>query len=286
MLLSAGCHTAAVVPSRDNTDFVPIHSAAGERELDLALQNLADDEVKWNCHQAMYYLYERRAQIKDTLVSRLDGLDWQGQEAVMRILCETASFEPDARFVNLVFSRLHSGSELDLGPHHSTHYDFIIYLTSHARPFSREIGMQVRSKDLVVQWAATYILAKAQLLGGCESYDSQAMMSDILANLKDDRVCFNAAYTVRICLLLGSRCLPALRDIMKGGDNQSYQLARLLIDAIAKRSKNAVEQINAVCPVESGFMSRGLMPLPEIIGHPEPRFLKATDKASQPDAPR
>ena len=64
-------------------------------DIQYALDNLKDDDLKMNCAEAIKYLYERREHICDLLVDSLPTLDDQARAAVLRILIETSSYEPD-----------------------------------------------------------------------------------------------------------------------------------------------------------------------------------------------
>ena len=247
--------------------------ASPKAELRLALDNLADDDKDWNCHEAMYFLYLQCDEIKDFLMMNAPALDWQGQEAVLRILCEANSFIPDERFARLVLERLHDQRELGLRPHHSTHYDFIMYLQLHTERFAELLASQVSSDSLFVQWVATHILSEANLLDQYRDRYTQEVIARVVTNLSNDDVSYNSAFAVRICLVLGKQCLPALQRALADGDSQSKRLASLLVEVIATKSDRARGDINVICPIKSSHLQRGFRPLSEVLVRRKPSFL-------------
>lgn len=247
---------------------------ASKPELRLALDNLADDDRDWNCHEAMYFLYLQRDEIKDFLMMNAPALAWQGQEAVLRILCEVSSFVPDEKFARLMLERLHDQRELGLRPHHSTHYDFIMYLQLHAERFAELLASQISSDSLFVQWVATHILSEANLLDQYRDRYTQEVIARVVSNLSNDDVSYNGAFAVRICLVLGEQCLPVLQKALADGDSQSKRLASLLVEVIVTKSDRARGDINVICPIESSVMKQGYRPLSEILIHRTPSFLE------------
>lgn len=245
-----------------------------EAELKLALENLADDGIEWNCHEAMYFLYLQRDEIQNFLVVNAPTLDWQGQEAVLRILCEVPNFIPDEKFVRLIFERLHDQRELFLTAHHSTHYDFIEYLQIHSKKFADLLASQIYSDNVFVQWAVTHILAEADLFEQYRDRYTQKVIAQIITNFRSDNISYNATYTARICLLVGEPCLPALRKEMIEGDAQSKKLASLIREVIVNKSSRARGDINMIGSITSTYLRGSLCPLSRILIPRKPRFLK------------
>jgi hypothetical protein len=60
--------------------------------------DLRDDKVPHNCERATEWLFPQRERLKDDLVDELYKTDWQGRDAICRILFKTSSFVPDDRF--------------------------------------------------------------------------------------------------------------------------------------------------------------------------------------------
>jgi hypothetical protein len=245
--------------------------ATPDEEILVALDNLRQDDEKWNCHNAMWLLYERREEICPALVAALDADDWQVQEAVARILCETDAFQPDRRFIELLLARLAQPKELFIEAHHSIHYDFIAYLAEVAPEWHDVIAAGIRSDDLFVVWATTYALDRAGLLDAHRAGFTPMIVERIVHGLgtRGDTM----MYAARTCLLLGDMCLPLLAEPPTDAQGGSA-LRELLVRAIAGSDREALDTVEMTYfRIESAYLMRAsdwprsFAPLSEVLPH-------------------
>ena len=244
-------------------------SIADRDVLDRAVENLRNDDVKWNCHGAMYYLYRRREEIWPFLVDNLGIDDLQARDAIIRILCETKSFEPDAGFIRLVMDRIDKrGGLISLEAHHSTHYDFIAYLAMQAPRFHIVISEGIDTRNPFLLFAVTYALFESGTLGEHLDDYTPEVISRIVSNLRGN------LYNVRTCLMLAEKALPGLEKAAR-----IDTLAQLLVMATRDHNREARDTIHLEYAylvshhLEANRRSGGILPLSAILYDVRPHLL-------------
>src|ERR1700736_4413881 len=72
-----------------------------------AFLDLREDQIKYNCSRATYWLYKHRDSLRDQVLDELYRTnDPQARDALLLVLFNTTSFNPDERFARLVVQRL------------------------------------------------------------------------------------------------------------------------------------------------------------------------------------
>jgi hypothetical protein len=195
--------------------------------------DLHDDTVPHNCERATEWLYKRREKLKDDLLDEFYKTDWQGRASIFHILCHTASFTPDLRFIRSEAARL---------PNQYTDEDDWRFIDAHFKELEPFLKEQIRKTDekehdMFVLWAIAWLAKKRGVIDQYSPLYTPEILAKAAANLKNDDKDSNASQAVRLFLLLGDQSLPTLREAAKSSDVQARSLARATIDALAgKRS--------------------------------------------------
>jgi hypothetical protein len=202
--------------------------AQSPEEVRRAFVNLHDDKVPHNCEHATDWLLKNREQLKDDLVDELYKTDWQGREAIFHILLNTSSFVPDDRFIRFFATTL---------PERVNENETWQFINDHFDQFDPLLKEQVskmsnRPHDMYVLWATAWLAKKRGVFDQYVPLFTPAVLAEVVKNLKDDQVGYNASQAVRFFLLLGDQSLPTLREATKSSDNQTASLARATIDAL------------------------------------------------------
>jgi hypothetical protein len=217
----------------DNKTIVPA-------DIQMALDNLKDDNFKMNCVEAAKYLYERREDIMDILSSSLPTLDWQGQNVVLKILTETKSFKPDKEFIKLMLEQINDGGRAEItNSHDMWDYDYILYLEDYTDEFKDLFKSYIKSDNIKQLWVVTRLFSKSNLLNEMKNRYTPEVMNFVVTNLRNDDIPNNAAYASRICFMLGKGSVPYLEKETQLGDSQSKQIAKIVLRLIAEETHDS-----------------------------------------------
>jgi len=231
------------------------------------LRDLQDDNTPWNCSQAMAYLYDQRDSLADKIRMAIPTSDWQGQLALIRILCETKSFQPDDDFLGLVVDKLCEGRTLFLAAHYSTKHELAAYLIhcgiNRPEKLTALLKPKIPHADLESLWLIAHILDRLGTLQEVADSFTPEVLVYVISNLRDDSAPYNATFAVRTCLLLREKVVPNLIAESEQGDGQSRKLSSLLLSAMGGNGQ-ALGEINSLCPLGSPHLKRGIQPLPDI----------------------
>jgi hypothetical protein len=202
-------------------------SAQSPEEVRRAFVDLHDDKVPHNCEHATDWLLKNREQLKDDLVDELYKTDWQGRNAILHILLNTSSFVPDDRFIRFFATTL---------PERVNENEAWQFINDHFDQFDPLLKEQVskmsnRPHDMYVLWATAWLAKKRGVFDQYVPLFTPAVLAEVVKNLKDDQVGYNASQAVRFFFLLGDQSLPTLREATKSSDKQTSSLARATIDA-------------------------------------------------------
>lgn len=198
---------------------------------------LRDNEITYDCERAVKWLSERREELKDNLLEELYKTDWQGRNAILGILNETKSFVPDERFIRFVLDTLS-----DKNRHAEFQYKRLMeadchFISDHFAAFEGRMKEQVshtttHPNDMLKLWVITWLAKKHGVFEQYAPLITPSVLSAAAANLKDDKVAYNASEAVRFFLLLGDRSLPTLEQVAKSSDRQAANLAKATIGAL------------------------------------------------------
>src|SRR5947207_12663807 len=83
-----------------------ILAAPPPEELRRAFADIRSDNIPHNCEHATEWLLKYGDEIRDQLLAELYRTDRQGRDAILHVLFNTPSFQPDERFIRFLFTRL------------------------------------------------------------------------------------------------------------------------------------------------------------------------------------
>lgn len=219
------------------------------QDIQLAFDNIKDDNLKRNCAEATKYLYERREEIVDILTEALPNLDWQGQDVVLRILTETESYKPDDKVISLMLDRLKDERSPGIREMHSEwHYDYILYVEDKADRFKDLLTSYIRVGNIRQLWGVTHILHKAGLLAQSKDKYTPEIVEFVISNMRDDDIHMNAVYAARICWYLGSHSISYLESEVRDGDFQSKFISGRLLGVIFGEQDYSYDYFRPVNP--------------------------------------
>jgi len=218
-------------------------------ELRRAFADIREDNVPHNCEHATEWLLKYGHDLRDDLLAELYRTDRQGRDAILHVLFNTASFQPDERFIRFVFARMAEGDHyvksnmifkapLDQVAWSGAHWEAWRYIDDHFQLFEPYLKAEIGTTDNVfVLWATAWLAKRRGIMGDYAPLFTPEVLRKAAANLKQDQVRYNASRAVRLFLLLGDQSLPALREISTAGDLQAKMLAKATIDALAGKRK-------------------------------------------------
>jgi hypothetical protein len=194
-----------------------------------AFIDLHDDKVPRNCMHATDWLLKYREQLKDDLLDELYKTDWQGRDAIFEVLESTPSFVPDERFLRLFVTTL---------PERENEQHTWQFINDHFDQFDPLLKEQVskmsnRPHEMYSLWATAWLAKKRGVFDQYVPLFTPTILAEVVKNLKDDQVGYNASQAIRLFLLLSDQSLPTLREATKSSDNQAASLARATIDALS-----------------------------------------------------
>ena len=218
-------------------------------EVRRAFADIRDDNIPHNCEHATEWLLKYREDVKDQLLAELYRTDRQGRDAILHVLFNTPSFQPDERFIRFLFTRMAeqnryvksnmifkdtSGALRWSG----AHWEGWRFINDHYELFEPYLKEEIGKTDSVfVMWASAWL---AKWRGSFDNYAplfTPAVLQKAALNLRNDNISYNASQAVRLFLLLGDQSLPTLRDAETSGDAQGRMLAKATIEALAGKRK-------------------------------------------------
>jgi len=222
-------------------------AAPPAEELRYALGGIRDDKVPHNCSRAAEWLLKHREELKEDLLAELYRTDRQGRDAILHVLFNTDSFQPDERFIRFMFARMEEGDRYvksdsifksaDLA-WSGSHWEAWRYIDDHFELFEPYVKEAIgTSENPFVPWAAAWLAKQRGLMADYAPLFTPEVMRRAATNLGTDEHRYNASRAVRLFLLLGDQSLPVLRDAARNGDRQAKMLAQATIDALAGKRK-------------------------------------------------
>ncbi|MDP9098831.1 MAG: hypothetical protein M3N48_07545 [Verrucomicrobiota bacterium] len=224
-------------------------AAPPPEEVRRAFADIRNDDVKHNCSNATEWLLKYREELKEDLLAELYRTDRQGRDAILHVLFNTDSFQPDERFIRFVFARISEGDRYVTSgmifkdpaerlAWSGAHWEAWRYIDDHFPLFEPYVKEEIaRSEDPFFLWAAAWLAKQRGILGEYGPLFTTEVLRRAAANLKQDEIGFNASRAVRLFLLLGDQSLPALREVAAGKDPQGSMLAKATIDALGGKRK-------------------------------------------------
>ena len=238
-----------------------------------AFVDLKEDNIRYNCARATYWLYKHRDALRDQILTELyRTTDPQERDSLLLVLFETKTFQPNERFARLVAQRLREedtrvpnlrfvlpsvdddGNVPDdlLSIAHRTAWYYIDHHYELFEPILKsEIG---QTNDMWQLWGIAWMMKLKGTLNDNAALFTPAAFRVAAENLKDDDKEYNASEAARFFLLLPDQGLPVLQEITQSSDPQENSLARELVDAITTGSRDAYGRINAQCDLTRGLM--------------------------------
>jgi hypothetical protein len=236
-------------------------SAQTNAQVREAFQNLRKDNIRLNCYYATQWLEKHRQALRDQMLEELYRTDDpQARDALLTVLFETETFEPDERFARFVVQRLREEDSRvpimsfgTFGPHHDAWY-FIDRRYGLFEPLlNAEIGQTSSVWEL---WAIAFMFKRHNVLSANAHLYTDEVLGLAAAALKTDNVRFNASEAVRLFLMLPKQSTPIVRAVSNSSDPQQRYLARALLDAL-RGSKNAVGYLNSKLSLYAGPTGEG-----------------------------
>ena len=221
-----------------------------------AFVDIRDDNIALNCYRATNWLAEHRKALREEMLAELYRTDDpQARDALLTVLFDTETLEPDERFARFVVQRLreedtrvHNFAFGTQGAHHDA-WEFIDRHYSLFEPLLKdEIG---QTSDVWELWAIAWMFKKHNMLSAnAHLYTDEALRLAATA-LKTDNVRFNASEAMRLFLMLPKQSTPVIRAVSNSSDPQQRYLARAFLDAL-RGSKNAVGYLNSKLSLYTG----------------------------------
>jgi hypothetical protein len=226
-----------------------MRAAPPPEELRRAFADIRSDNVPHNCEHATEWLLKYRDEIQEDLLAELYRTDRQGRDAILHVLFNIASFQPDERFIRFVFARMAEEDRYvkssmifkatsDRLAWSGAHWEAWRFIDDHFQLFEPYLKAEIGTNDSpLVLWATAWLVKRRGIMTDFAPLFTPEVLRRAAANLKQDKVRYNASRTVRLFLLLGDQSLPALREISTAGDPQATMLAKATIDALAGKRK-------------------------------------------------
>jgi hypothetical protein len=216
-----------------------------------AFADIRDDKVPHNCEHATEWLLKNREDIKDELLAELFRTDRQGRDAILHVLFNTASFQPDERFIRFLIARLPEQSRYvkpsmifktppNQIPYSSAHWEAWSFIDAHFAQFEPYLKEEIaRSESPYFLWAVAWLAKVRGVFADYALLFTPEVLRRAAANLAADHEPSNASQAVRLFLLLGDQSLPTLREVASSASESSQEgnLARATIDALAGKRK-------------------------------------------------
>ena len=232
-----------------------------QAEIRQAFIEIRDDHVRNNCCRATYWLYTKREALRDQVLEELYRTnDAQARDALLFVLISTDSLNLDERFARFLVQRLRSGdlqinigfpdnasaaTKLQLSGRGDPVWKFI---NAHYTDFEPLLKSDISSTDNMSElWATAWLMKKRGVLSENVSLFDETVLRKAGSNLKADEKGYNASQAARFFLIFPSQSLPLLKELVQSSDSQQRSLARALIDAISKGSRDAFGFINSKC---------------------------------------
>jgi hypothetical protein len=226
-----------------------LSAAPPPEEVRRAFADIRNDNVPHNCAHAVEWLLKYREELKDDLLAELYRTDRQGRDAILHVLFNTDSFQPDERFIRFVFARMNDEDRyvksdmifkepLDRLPFSGSHWEAWRYIDEHFELFEPYVKEEIgRSESPFVLWAAAWLAKRRGIFAEWGPLFTPEVVRRAVVSLKKDEIRFNASRAVRLCLLLGDQSIPVLREVSGDADPQAAMFARATIDALGGKRK-------------------------------------------------
>jgi hypothetical protein len=218
-------------------------------EVRSAFADIRDDNVPHNCEHATEWLLKNREETKDDLLAELYRTDRQGRDAILHVLFNTASFQPDERFIRFLIARLPEQSRYvkpsmifkvlpNRIPYSSAHWEAWSFIDAHFAQFEPYLKEEIaRSESPYLLWAVAWLAKVRGVFAEYAPLFTSEVLHRAAANLAADDQPSNASQAVRLFLLLGDQSLPVLREVASTGDSQARNFATATIDALGGKRK-------------------------------------------------
>jgi hypothetical protein len=226
-----------------------LSAAPAPEEVRRAFADIHTDNVPHNCAHATEWLLKYREELKDDLLAELYRTDRQGRDAILHVLFNTESFQPDERFIRFLFARLSEGDQFvksdtifkdtsDRLAWSGSHWEAWRYMDEHFQLFDPYLKEEIgRTESSFVLWAAAWLAQHRGILGEYVPLFTPEVLRRATVNLRKDQIRYNASRAVRLFLLLGDQSILALREVSGDADPQAAMLARATIDALGGKRK-------------------------------------------------
>ncbi len=230
---------------------IPVNLSATPppEEVRRAFADIRTDNVPHNCAHATEWLLKYREELKDDLLAELYRTDRQGRDAILHVLFNTESFQPDERFIRFVFARMSEGNQyvksdmifkdpLDRLAWSGAPWEAWRYIEEHFELFDPYLKEEIgRTESPFVLWAAAWLAKHRGILADYGPLFTPEVLRRATVHLRKDQIRFNASRAVRLFLLLGDQSIPALREVSGDADPQAAMFARATVDALGGKRK-------------------------------------------------
>jgi hypothetical protein len=255
-------------------------SAQTSAEVRQAFIDLRQDHIRYNCSRATLWLQQHRDILRDQMQTELYRTnDPQARDALLVVLFQTESFDPDERFARFVMQRLReedrrvsnvfvglpeSEESPDLtrltgGAHHLAW----VFIDRHYGLFEPLLKAEVgETADIWELWAIAWVFKKHNVLSANASLFTSDVLGRAAAALKNDEIRYNASQAMRLFLMLPKQSAPVVREVSNSSDRQQRYLTQAFLDAL-RGSKNAVGYLNAKLKLYIGLLPDSDRPEPE-----------------------
>jgi hypothetical protein len=271
-------------------------SAQTSAEVRRAFIDLRQDHIRYNCSRATLWLQQHRDILRDQMQTELYRTnDPQERDALLVVLFQTESFDPDERFARFVVQRLREEdtrvSNVFVGLPESEESPDLISLTGGAHHLAwvfidrhyglfepllkAEVG---ETADIWELWAIAWLFKKHNVLSANASLFTSDVLGRAAAALKNDEIRYNGSQAMRLFLMLPKQSTSVVREVSNSSDPQQRYLARAFLDAL-HGSKNAVGYLNAKLKLYIGLLPDSDKPEPEWLDQVTEPYL---DKDSYP----
>ncbi|MDB6138898.1 MAG: hypothetical protein JWO94_1970 [Verrucomicrobiaceae bacterium] len=248
----------------------PEAQAQTEQQIRAAFANIRSDQIPHNGGIAAQWLFNNRDRLRPVLLDELYKTDRQGRDAILVILFQTRGFVGDARFRQLVMTRV---TEDERYVHNadlmlSAHWWAWKFIHAHYDQFKPMIVENLlRTNDMMCAWASVWLLSAHHDLTEVLPEFGDHLWGLAERSLMDDHIYYNAGQAVRFYLIIGRPSEPHLRAAKASSDAQTRDLATATLDAM-NGSHKAYGYLGAQVAIEMDLLnSARQLPSPDWLGH-------------------
>jgi hypothetical protein len=222
------------------------------------IADLADDDVRWNAHRAMWRLRKIGSAAEEQLEAALFSHDWQQRQIAAHCLRGLEGYEPSDRMLEVTVEGLRDDDLPSEGRRdHRGAYTYVFnaksgteYLLGHAEAAGPFLLDGLRSDDAQQRFLSAFILGHAGLTSGLPEG-----APILLEHLRDNDIGGDAIMSAAALYRFGPDVMPHLLAALPDADAQQAQLVNLILLDLTDppeneqelRARKSMQNVTSVC---------------------------------------